>query len=283
MVIPVRNGAVHLPEQLAALAAQMYTGDWEVVVADNGSVDDTRDLALAAAARFPRLRVVDASARVGVSHARNVGAAAAAGEIVAFCDADDRVSPDWLAAIAAAMRDADGIGGALDWTTLNPPEIGPPRGAGTDTLLGCTPAFLPFPSGANCAVRTTVFRALGGFDERYRGGGDDVEFFWRLQLRGHRLAFAPDARVAYRERASLFDAAVQSYRWARSLPRLFLEFRADGMPRHTVREAGRAWLRLVVRAPAYWSRRGGRRQWAVLVSERLGRLAGSVRCRALYL
>jgi glycosyltransferase involved in cell wall biosynthesis len=283
VVIPVRNGAVHLPEQLAALAAQTYAGEWEVVVADNGSVDATRSTALGMRSRPPRLRVVDASGRVGVSHARNVGAAAAAGEIVVFCDADDRVHPGWLEGVEAAMRDADAVGGAIDWATLNPAGIDRPGGAATDRLLELRPGFLPFASGGNCAVRAGVLQALGGFDEGYRGGGDDVEFFWRLQLRGHRLAFAPTARIAYRERDTVRGAAVQAYRWARPLARLYREFRADGMPRHTVGEAVRAWAHLVVRAPAYAARRGGRRQWAVLAAERLGRLAGSVRWRVLYL
>jgi glycosyltransferase involved in cell wall biosynthesis len=283
VVIPVRNGATHLPEQLAALAQQTYAGDWEVVVADNGSGDATRDCALARASSLPRLRVLDASTRVGVAHARNVGAAAADGEILVFCDADDRVYPNWLDAMVIAMREADAVGGALEWSTLNSPAIPGPRNAGTEALLEVTPPFLPFPSGANCAVHTALHRALGGFDERFVGGGDDVEFFWRLQLAHHRLAFAPEARVAYRERPTLLGAAGQAYRWSRSQPGLYREFRAVGMPRSSVLAAGRAWAHLVVRAPWYWSQPCDRRRWAVVVAERAGRLAGSVRYRALYL
>jgi glycosyltransferase involved in cell wall biosynthesis len=286
VVIPVRDGADHLAEQLEALASQTYAGEWEVVVADNGSVDGTRECALVVRARLPglpRLRVVDASGCVGVSHARNVGATAAAGEIVAFCDADDRVEPGWLDAIAAAMRGADGVGGAVDWVSLNPARVDRPGGAMTDRLLELRPRFLPFAPGGNCAVRTTVFHTLGGFDERYRGGGDDVEFFWRLQGRGHRLTFAPAARIAYRERNTVVGAAVQAYRWARPLPRLYREFRAQGMPRLKVRDALRIWRNLLARAPGDWVRPAGRRQWAVLVAERLGRIAGSVRWRVLYL
>lgn len=283
VVIPVRNGAAHLPEQLAALAQQTYAGDWEVVVADNGSDDATRDCALANASSVPRLRVLDASARVGVGHARNVGATAADGEILLFCDADDRVYPDWLEAMVFAMRDADAAGGALEWSTLNSPAIPEPRNVGTEALLELTPPFLPFPSGANCAVRADVYRELGGFDERFRGGGDDVEFFWRLQLDHYRLAFAPDARVAYRERPTVQGAARQAYRWARSQPSLFRAFRWAGMPRSSVRLAARAWAHLVVRAPSYWSQRARRRRWAVAVAERAGRLAGSLRSRVLYL
>ena len=277
VVIPVRNGADHLPEQLAALAAQTYAGNWEVIVADNGSVDATRDCAWVMATRLPCLRVVDASGRVGVSHARNVGAAAAAGEVIAFCDADDRVYPDWLDGIAVAMEDADGVGGALDWSTLNPEMITRPGVVETDGLIELTPPFLPFASGANCAVRASVFRALGGFDENFTDGGDDVEFFWRLQLARHQLAYAPAARIAYRERATLLGSARQSFRWARQGPHLYLEFRSHGMPRPTVRAAARAWLHLIVRAPEYWSNRARRRQWVLLVAARLGRLAGSVR------
>src|SRR5688500_9296124 len=96
VVVPVRDGAATIGEQLAALAQQDFPGSWEVVVADNGSRDGTADVVRSFRDRLPGLRLVDASARPGASHARNAGAAAATGEVLAFCDADDVVDPGWL-------------------------------------------------------------------------------------------------------------------------------------------------------------------------------------------
>ena len=60
VVMPTRNVAETVGGQLAALAAQTYTGDWELVVADNGSTDDTAPVLHRWADRIPHLRVVDA-------------------------------------------------------------------------------------------------------------------------------------------------------------------------------------------------------------------------------
>src|SRR5204862_175427 len=76
VLIPVRNAARLLPDQLNALAAQDYDGPWEVVVADNGSSDGSASVARRLAGRLPSLRVVDASGRRGAGPARNAGAAA---------------------------------------------------------------------------------------------------------------------------------------------------------------------------------------------------------------
>src|SRR4051812_28957961 len=93
VVIPARNAARLLPLQLAALAKQTYAGTWEVVVADHRSADGTARVASEWAARLPCLRVVSVGRRGGANVARNEGARAARGEVLAFCDADDVASP----------------------------------------------------------------------------------------------------------------------------------------------------------------------------------------------
>jgi glycosyltransferase involved in cell wall biosynthesis len=92
VVIPVRNGLPFLDTQLHALADQDYSGDFEVVVSDNGSTDGTRAHVDRMSFPFP-LRCVDSSQVRGVSHARNVGIAAARGEFLAITDHDDAVHP----------------------------------------------------------------------------------------------------------------------------------------------------------------------------------------------
>src|SRR4051812_31222858 len=121
--MPVLNGEAHIADQLAALAAQTYEGDWELVVVDNGCSDRTIEIARDWAPRFPRLRIADATRRRGLNVARNAGAAAARGDFLAFCDADDVASPGWLAALASAAPEADVVGGRLEWETLNDPVV----------------------------------------------------------------------------------------------------------------------------------------------------------------
>jgi glycosyltransferase involved in cell wall biosynthesis len=87
VVVPVRDGAGVLAGQLGALAAQEVPEPWEVVIADNGSRDRLSEVVAARRASVPGPRVVDASGRSGVNHARNAGARAARGDRILFCDA----------------------------------------------------------------------------------------------------------------------------------------------------------------------------------------------------
>lgn len=124
VVIPTYNASSTIDEQLHALAAQDYEGPLEVIVSDNNSTDGIRDLI----EDHPlvdqlRLRWVSASRKQGVSHARNVGVDKATGDFIAFCDADDRVHPDWLSAMVGAAENADLVSGALETASINSSEV----------------------------------------------------------------------------------------------------------------------------------------------------------------
>ncbi|MBA2626129.1 MAG: glycosyltransferase [Acidimicrobiia bacterium] len=186
VIVPVHDAEATLGAQLEALAAQDFDGEWELVVADNGSTDGTVALVRKWTDRLPALRVVDARGRRGVSHARNVGAAAACGELLAICDADDVVTPGWLSALVAASADGDVLAGAFDEESLNPPDVRAwRRPRPTDEPAGSS-WFRPYAVGANCAVWARVLDDIGGWDEAYVDGGNDVELSWRAQQHGYR-------------------------------------------------------------------------------------------------
>lgn len=283
VVIPARNAAATLGEQLEALAAQRTARPYEVVVADNGSTDGTADVVRSYQGRVPGLRVVDASHRAGANAARNAGVAAARGEAVLLCDADDVVDPGWLDALAGGLERAAGVGGRLDRTQLNPRFValwgGPPEDWGVSTSLG----FLRRPIGANAGFRRAVWEELGGFDEEYVRGGTETEFFWRLQLAGHELLDVPEALVHYRVRADVRAMVRQWYVWGRQSPMLYRDFRGRGMRWQAWRSARvLAWtFKLVPRAL-----RGDRRARIDLylhLAERAGRVVGSAKYRVLFL
>jgi GT2 family glycosyltransferase len=282
VVLPVRDVAPTVAEQLAALAAQDFAGRWEVVVADNGSCDGTVDVVRAWADRLPELRIVDAHGRAGVSHARNVGAAAARAELLAICDGDDVVDPGWLTAVVAASATCDLVAGRLDDDALNPPTVRAWRPAHPADGATVIRGFLPYATGANCAVWKRVVEDLGGWNEDYVAAGNDVEFSWRAQLRGYRLAFAPDAVVRYRYRSDLRSWARQAYHGGRASARLVADFRAHGLEPVPLRRVARNWLRLVVRAPRLL-RPGPRGWWVGEAAGALGRIVGSVERRVVAL
>jgi glycosyltransferase involved in cell wall biosynthesis len=280
VVIPARNAASTLGAQLAALARQTHAGPWEVIVVDNGSTDGTRQIAEHAVTTLP-LRIVE-MATPGTNFARNAGAEVARGDFLLFVDADDVVAPEWLEAMAKAAETADAVCGPLDRTRFTDPKFAVP-GRGATTGLTPWSGYLSFASGANSGVSTAVFQEIGGFDASYSHGGDDVEFFWRVQLHGHEITFVPDAVVYYRERRRLRDVARQFAHYGRQDPHLYRDFRDLGCPPIPLRQSLRSWVHLVVKAPRYWSSPAGRRQWVRSAARRAGRIRGSLEWRARYL
>jgi glycosyltransferase involved in cell wall biosynthesis len=174
VIIAARNAAMTLGAQLQALSRQNFQGWWELIVVDNGSSDDTADVAKAWQTNLSCLRVVNAPAARGVGGTRNAGAAAARGDVLLFCDADDIAAPTWLGAMASAARAADIVGGYRDFHTLNTPRTRfwcPPI-LGLPIKLG----YLPYAPGSCLGVRAEVSHSLSGFNEDYVGAGEDVEF-----------------------------------------------------------------------------------------------------------
>jgi glycosyltransferase involved in cell wall biosynthesis len=279
VIIPVRNGADTIAEQLEALTTQTYDGAWEVVVADNGSTDPTREIAADYAARLPKLTIVDASERSGSSYARNLGAQNAAGDFLAFCDADDIVAPEWLEALATAARDFDAVTGRQEAGEINPPGVQswrPPRAVGLPRT-----GFLPYAPSCNLGVWAAVFTQTGGFDEDYPQS-HDVEWSWRAQLASFTLGFAPGAVVHYRYRASPRGVYRQAYLSGLDSARLYRDYRSRGVKHPPLRRALRTWAWIVVRLP-YLASAERRGIWIRRAGESAGRLAGSVRFRVVFL
>lgn len=270
VVIPSRNGAATLPDQLDAAAAEPEAGDLEIVVSDNGSQDRTVAVARAYAGAFGSLRVVDSSAAQGVSHARNVGARAARADRVVFIDADDEIRPGFVAAIRQALDDADAAGGLPVTGRLGPPE---PAGAEAATALRRAP-FGTMDYGVGCAlgVRTDVLLGLGGFDESFREGHEEVEFCWRLQLAGGTLVGVPGAVVDYRQRPTPRSSFRQLRRYSRSAEQLRSRYVLSlGLPPASVERAAKALTRAVL-----FAARDLRRQGAIEVARRLGWTLGGL-------
>jgi glycosyltransferase involved in cell wall biosynthesis len=275
VVMPVRNAAAHIDEQFAALAAQTYTGTWELIVADNGSTDDTRARAEAWADRLP-VHVVDASSRAGAGPARNRGVAASAGELLAFCDADDLVDPGWLAAHVRALDAADLVAGSIvPFVHGAPmPAHDPPRHA--PTLLG----WRAYAQGANCSVRRETFERVGGFreDQRY---GEDVDFSWRAQIDGATFAYAPDAVVRKRVPAGTRALLRRYYRYGTCDVDLYERYRSEGVRRPPARDLARTYGGLIARLPALRSPEV-RMRWASQAGRRAGRIVASTRRRIFF-
>jgi len=229
VVIPCRNGARTLGEQLEALSAQQTSAEFEVVVADNGSTDDTATVVRNHAAKDARIRLVDASHAKGSNVARNSGVRAAQGELIALCDADDVVQPGWLEAFWQAYRHgASSMGGSIDRVLDDGTVIARDRGL-FRSVSGARRG--QYADSANCAFAAAAFHAIGGFDEAFSAGSDEIDFFWRLNSNGCAPIYVAQARVVKLMRTDLADARRQYFNYGRGDARLVCKFHPHGITR----------------------------------------------------
>lgn len=226
VVIPVYNGAATLAEQLLALSGQDVHRAFEVVLADNGSTDNTREVALRWADRFKAFTIVDASQARGAGHARNQGARVARGEKLLFCDADDVVCPEWVRVLSAALDAKDAVGGRVRLDRINPHDS--VRGQEFEVnALNTVFGFLPYPLAGSLGVKRDAFLDIGGFDLAFSKGHEEADFGWRLQLAGHTLGWCPEAVVDYRQRANSYGTGKQYFNYAKSSMLLWSRYAKD--------------------------------------------------------
>jgi glycosyltransferase involved in cell wall biosynthesis len=217
VVIPCLNAAGTIGVQLDALANQQWEKPWEIIVADNGSTDDSRTIAESYRDRLPNLRIVDASARRGQPYALNCGAAAAAGEALAFCDADDEIAPGWVAAMGEALLQYDFVACRIEFKKLNPPwaqTIFQRHAQQHGRLLKAPfPPYLWHAGGGTLGVKKSLHDAVGGFDEALPYL-HDTDFCFKVQLQGVELHFVSEAVLHIRCRNTLRGLLRQASHWA---------------------------------------------------------------------
>lgn len=284
VVVPARDCAATIVAQLEALRRQECDFPFTVVVADNGSTDGTGGLAQSYCAPLG-WTVVDACTRPGATVARNVGTHWSTAPIVAHCDADDIASQTWLNELVKPLRlhpRVGIVGGRLDYEALNPRRAREARVPVQSAELPRDLGHLRFTSSANMAVRRSAFDAVGGWDERFLCGCDDVDFAWRVQDRGFEIAWAGDAVMHYRLKPSVRDNARQVRRYAEATPLLYHKHREQGARRRRLRGTVYLWLRPVVTLPWLADRRR-RGNWLVKANRLVGYARGSIIHRVVYL
>jgi glycosyltransferase involved in cell wall biosynthesis len=201
VVIPAYNAAKTLPACLAALAHQnLPSTDFETVVADDGSTDDTALVAAqTGASRVLRLP------HLGPAAARNSGIAAARGEVILFTDADCRPAPDWLHQMLRPL-DEPGVSGVKGSYKSDQREV-------VARLAQCEfeerydrqerLRSIDFVDSYAAAFRAQVLRESGGFNPAFpQANNEDVDLSYRLAEQGFRLVFNRQAVVYHRHVAS---------------------------------------------------------------------------------
>jgi glycosyltransferase involved in cell wall biosynthesis len=199
VIVPVRDAAGRIPACLEALCAQTWPADrLEVIVVDDGSVDETRGRVRA----FP-VELVPTRGAESPYAARNTGLARARGDVLAFTDADCVPAKDWIEKGVAAL-DANGADLAAGHVTIRCSE--PPRADQLFDAIRHVDHERSVERGvamtSNLFVRRAVFGALGPFDATRRSG-EDAGFTGRATGAGFALVYAPEAHADKAARGGL--------------------------------------------------------------------------------
>lgn len=219
-VIVVNWNRSHLLRScLESLAAQTVAPG-EVILVDNGSSDDSLEMAEREFLRTGRLRltVIRNTENRGFCAANNQGFAATDAEFIALLNNDAEAEPGWIAALLQAFRDRPGTGMAaskiLVWETphmidkvghlIYPDGQNRGRGSGEEDRgqYDCVEEVL-WPDGCAAMYRHEMIAQIGGFDEEFFAYADDAELGLRARIAGWTCLYMPRAVVRHHRGATL--------------------------------------------------------------------------------
>lgn len=264
VIICTRNRGPKLTNALESLLVQrdVDPSTVEVVVVDNGSTDNTAEVALSFGPRMPYKYKVATEPRPGVSFARNKGLEEAEGEVVAFMDDDAVALESWLAGHLEAYRWRDRVGGVMGriipvWEAPRPDWLDPLLEPyitvveyGDQPFELTDPALAPV--GANMSFSRKALEEAGGFDPNFGFGGlkkiphEENDIALRMRRKGWLLLYWPAAAVRHG-----VPADRMTLKWFRR--RILDQGRADYF--FDLKHRGKGWimrrvlLEVPVRAP----------------------------------
>ena len=220
VIICTYNRARNLPRCLGALARQHNIGDlqWEVLVVDNNSSDDTPAMVERLARELPIAIRYARETQQGLNYARNTGARESAGRYFSYVDDDIEVSPEWLGSLYRnfVANDADAVGGRIHLD----PSIKLPAWIRDNEMKGFL-GFLDlgdeqfrmdgvrrYPFGGNMAFNRRVVERIGYFNPlvgRKGAGTKRSELFKGAETDYfHRLAASGEVRIFYEPKAIVY-------------------------------------------------------------------------------
>lgn len=208
IVIPAYNAGKTIEKTVEACLSQDYEGEFEVIVVDDGSTDNTETVIKS----FPVRYIFQENA--GPAAARNSGWKASKGEIVCFIDSDCIPDNNWLSTLLKHYKDGTNVGAVCGSYKIANPE---------SLLAQCIHEEIMFRhsnmsnnvrffGSYNLSIKRSVLEEVGGFDETFlQASGEDNDLSYRVKKAGYNIIFDNKALVAHYHRDSLYRYLKDQY------------------------------------------------------------------------
>lgn len=223
VIIPIYNAESFIEDQLKSLNQVEFPQNSEVVLVDNNTTDSTFNVVRSLNLNNLTVRIVEAYERAGVNYARNVGVNSSLNDNILIFDADDIVIPVSVERMIDNFSDSDFFGGGyITYEYSKHEKTYLLTSEHTEPPLA--PDGEPFVYGGAMGVRKTLITAIGGFDESYIGGHDEVDLALRLRRIGVRAVWLEFPIIYYRQRNSLRGIFKQYFNYGRTSIQLVENF-----------------------------------------------------------
>jgi glycosyltransferase involved in cell wall biosynthesis len=196
VVIPSYNAAKHLPKLISSLSSQT-TKPIEIILVDDGSTDDTKEVATTLAKKYKLLRYFRTK-NGGPAKARNFGAWKSKGEVIVFTDSDCTPEKSWLAEMLKPFENKK-VGGVQGAYKTKQKEL-----VARFSQIEIEERYekmkhakaIDWIGSYSAAYKASTYKKLKGFDESFPiASGEDPELSYRLQKEGQAIVFNPKAIV----------------------------------------------------------------------------------------
>jgi glycosyltransferase involved in cell wall biosynthesis len=193
IIIPTFNGASRISKCLEALLSQTSSRDVEILVVNDGSIDNTANVV----ARYVGVRLIT-QLNAGPAAARNRGALAARGSIILFTDDDCVPTAQWLETMMEPFQNSEVVGAKGIYRTLQKSLVARfVQIEYEDRYRLMAPlAWIDFVDTYSAAFRRDRFLEMNGYDTSFPlACAEDIELSYRMSARGWKMKFTPRAIV----------------------------------------------------------------------------------------
>lgn len=221
VIVLCYNGRPHLEACLSSLRRQSYHDFW-VILADNGSTDDSVRFARQKFGDWPRLEIMVHGKNHGFAKGNNIPARDAlsrGAEYLVFLNQDTEVTPDWLAELVKEADRDKNVGacaskallfdkrGMMDYGGggINFLGFGYSIGAGEPDKGKYKRREIAMACGGYFLLRSEAALRVGLFDDDYFLYCDDIDLSWRLMSAGYRIMYVPKSLVYHKYHPTVFS------------------------------------------------------------------------------